>query len=444
MVASSSLSARLRSSVLVGMGKKKVEGDATQDRGLGTFVGALRRQLADKQRVVRAFDIGGSGVKTGLLGASALQDFLRFDGAVMSAAGDAAGADEELQWIEPQTLLGVAPGEDGFSSWLLEALPRLRREVDDPHVCFGVSIGGDVEHATGMLRDWWPGGGHPRDFERPVLVAELMGLPPARTFVLHDGEAHLLGCSRCAVPPPGLACLAIGSGIGLGITDASGAVVDSSHPTGARSYCLSGIPLSGARYQGIWKQWLERPGGDNARVEEVKAMPFANMVNKPWRMPWVSLVLGRRGMEMAEAAFECPEPTADNDEVRLPAVRAYGEQWLHFLHTQLVPQMCTGTRRHTIERLCFAGGVAERNWPALRETMVEANSDMLLPASAVADDDASAAGSSKRGRPSQQKAKAPSARPTVMPPAPVGSALIGSAIYALAGVGGGAEGIWAR
>lgn len=31
-----------------------------------------------------------------------------------------------------------------------QAVPRLKREVDDPSVCFGVSIGGDVDHATGF------------------------------------------------------------------------------------------------------------------------------------------------------------------------------------------------------------------------------------------------------------------------------------------------------
>ena len=88
-------------------------------------------------------------------------------------------------------------------------------------------------------------------------MAELMGLPPCRTFVLHDGEAHLLGCSRCIVPPPGLGCFAVGTGIGFGLSDFLGAAVDPSSPHGTRSHFLNGCPLSGTPYQGLWRQWLE-------------------------------------------------------------------------------------------------------------------------------------------------------------------------------------------
>mmetsp|Transcript_51933 Transcript_51933/g.110366 ORF Transcript_51933/g.110366 Transcript_51933/m.110366 type:complete len:450 (-) Transcript_51933:441-1790(-) len=425
------------------MGKKKADPghDPIPGKGLESYIEALRKQLSDKQRVIRAFDVGGSGVKTGLLTASALQDFLHWGG--QAPGQDSEDAHAQLEWIEKPVSLGMAPGEDGFATWLKEAVPRLKREVDDPHVCFGVSIGGDVDHSCNALNDWWPAGGHPQSFPRPILVADLMGLPPARTFAIHDGEAHLLGCSRCATPPPGLACLAIGTGVGLGLSDSTGAVVDSSDHVGARSYCLGGVPLSGARYDGIWKQWLELPGGDNDDVERVKAKPFANMLNRPWRMPWTSLVLGRRGMEMAEAAFQCPEPTDDNDEVRLPAARAYSEQWLHFLHTQFVPQFCPPTRRHTVERICFAGGVAERNWAVMREVLVEPETDLLVSTSAG--DAGDKANGAKRGRAAQPKGKARvTSFPLVLPPAPEGSALIGSALYALAGMGGGARGIWAR
>mmetsp|Transcript_39446 Transcript_39446/g.85230 ORF Transcript_39446/g.85230 Transcript_39446/m.85230 type:complete len:132 (+) Transcript_39446:24-419(+) len=64
------------------MGKKKADPghDPIPGKGLESYIEALRKQLSDKQRVIRAFDVGGSGVKTGLLTASALQDFLHWGG----------------------------------------------------------------------------------------------------------------------------------------------------------------------------------------------------------------------------------------------------------------------------------------------------------------------------------------------------------------------------
>jgi len=417
---------------------------------LEDFAGALRRQLADGQRSVRVFDIGGSGVKTGLISCPALRDFLHF--------GDLSSREDlrELQWIEKPTLLGMAPGDDGFAAWLVEKLPRLVREVDDQRVAFGVSTAGDLNHATGVLEDWWSGGGHPRQWHdgRPnPLVADLMGLPPLRTFVLHDGSAHLLGCSRCAVPPPGLACLALGTGVGFGITDVAGAMVDPSSESGGRSHLLTGgAPVSGCPYQGIWKRWLE--GGTNARVEAVLAQEFAGS-KRPWRTPWTSLVLGRRGMELAEAAHNCPEPAgnaysstcdhvatdgaeaaarggvADDEVLRSSAVRAYGEQWHHFLHTKFLPSFQSAGRRHRVDKVCFAGGIAEINWPTISEVLLDPDSCALRPLPEGIEE-----GSRKCLRPSSRKKDGQSTRTVVLPPAPCGSALIGAGLYALAGCAG--------
>jgi len=230
-----------------------------KDISFDDFADALRRQLANRQRVVRVFDVGGSGIKTALFSAVALREFLQFD-------ADRVPTEDEpltqLCWIEAPSSLGSAPGEDGLSQWLLHVLPRLRREVDDPNVCFGVSVGGDVDHGSGAIQDWWPRGGHPKQWDdgrANPLVSEMMGLPPARTFAIHDGEAHLLGCSRCAVPPPCLGCFAIGTGVGFGLTDSTGAAVDPCSRDGSRSLWLNGVPLSGAPYKGIWKQWLKLP-----------------------------------------------------------------------------------------------------------------------------------------------------------------------------------------
>eukprot|EP00931_Biecheleriopsis_adriatica_P091071 TRINITY_DN64978_c0_g1_i1.p1 TRINITY_DN64978_c0_g1~~TRINITY_DN64978_c0_g1_i1.p1 ORF type:complete len:429 (-),score=66.02 TRINITY_DN64978_c0_g1_i1:30-1226(-) len=395
------------------------------------FVEALRQELSNPQRVVRAFDVGGSGVKTAKYSAAALQSFLK--PASCPESGERADTLPQLQWIEEPKQLGEAPGEAGFSSWLLHALPALKQEIEDPGVCFGVSVGGDIDHNSGQLQNWWPGGGHPREISydnRPV-VSDLMGLPAERTYVLHDGEAHLLGCTRCEIPLPCLGCLAIGTGVGFGLSNSAGAVVDPSSRQGSRSHLLNGIPLSGAPYKGIWKQWLQ--SGSNPVVDKVLAEPFANVVFDPWRRPWVSLVLGRRGMELAEAAHGCPvlKPELGSESIaealqniqRHAAVQAYGEQWLHFLHTQFLPQFALTSRRHPVQTICFAGGVFEHNWPLLRQVLLKPGSNELAAYGG--------------GR-----APVPEMSIRVLPPAPSGSGLIGAGIYALAGTGGGAQHIW--
>ncbi|CAK9046144.1 unnamed protein product [Durusdinium trenchii] len=343
-----SLAAFLCGALRPRMGKKASKGVAPMaPRGekvpcqsLQDFASALAKQLATKNRLIRTFDVGGTGVKTALFSAPSLQSFLEAEG------------ERELDWIEAPTSLGQAPGEEGFDAWLASVLPKLQNEKANGHVAFGVSTAGDLEHATGILHDWWSAGGHPRQWEgdgrADPHVAELMGLPRDRTFILHDGAAHLLGCSRCMVPPPRLACFSVGTGVGFGISDEEGAVVDPSSTTGARSHFLNGVPLSGASYRGLWRDWVARTEHVDD-VEQVMRKEFANM-GRPWSFPWVSLVLGRRGMELAEAAFGCPPPERGDDggagpvlntEVRKASSEAYAQQsppqsngWAHFLQTQ--------------------------------------------------------------------------------------------------------------
>ncbi|CAE8675906.1 unnamed protein product, partial [Polarella glacialis] len=302
------------------MGKKRppqeetasTRGRVGADVSLQDFAEAVKRQLGNKRRLVRTFDVGGTGVKTGLFAAGSLQQLLLRPGS--GALGDLpsllTGEDPaELQWIEAPSQLGQAPGEDGFPSWLLRVLPRLQREVENPDVVFGVSTAGDLEHSTGILHDWWSGGGHPRKWDDPgksPRIAELMGLPGNRTFAIHDGAAHLLGCCRQVVPLPRLACFAVGTGVGFGLTDEAGALVDPSSSQGEASHFLNGVPLSGARYNGLWQRWVEGKD-DNDDVERVLAREFAG-THRPFSTPWVSLVLGRRGIELAEAAFGCAPP----------------------------------------------------------------------------------------------------------------------------------------
>ncbi|CAE7200976.1 unnamed protein product [Symbiodinium natans] len=363
----------------------------------------------------------------------------------------------ELEWVERPTQLGQAPGEEGFDAWLEEALPRLRQEKVNANVVFGVSTAGDVEHSTGILHDWWSAGGHPRQWDdsRPdPHVADLMGLPRDRTFILHDGAAHLLGCSRRIVPMPRLACFSVGTGVGFGISDEEGGILDPFSSAGSRSHLLNGVPLSGAPYRGTWRSWVEQTEHVD-EVEKVMLREFAGMA-RPWNMPWVSLVLGRRGMELAEAAFGCHPPQhlqAEKDDggsqlppcddvERRPASAAYAQQWLHFLNTQFLPQCCSGTRRHRAEQVCFGGLVAETNWVSLQEAIVGPDSCVApLPIAGPAQVPAASA---KRGKASKNAAPAKSPTVRVLPLAPHASGLIGAGLYALAGLGRSEMGIWAK
>lgn len=443
------------------MGKRASKADASvAQAGLQDFASAVQRQLREKQRLIRTFDVGGTGVKTGLFTATALQAFFESSAAGPHTDGPHEAAEQgpvqyaELEWVERPTQLGQAPGEDGFDAWLEEALPRLRQEKANANVVFGVSTAGDVEHRTGILHDWWSAGGHPRQWDdsRPdPHVADLMGLPRDRTFILHDGAAHLLGCSRQIVPIPRLACLSVGTGVGFGISDEDGAILDPFSPAGSRSHLLNGVPLSGAPYRGIWRSWVEQTDHVDD-VEKVMVREFAGM-GRPWNMPWVSLVLGRRGMELAEAAFGCqpPKPLEEeadegrqvapaNDAERKPASTAYANQWLHFLNTQFLPQCCTGSRRHRADHICFGGLVAETNWASLQEVIVGPDS-CVLPLPGTTD---VPTGNAKRGRTAKTAAATKPQAVRVLPPAPHGSGLIGAGLYALAGLGRAEMGIWSR
>ncbi|CAE8606560.1 unnamed protein product, partial [Polarella glacialis] len=156
----------------------------------------------------------------------------------------------------------------------------------------------------------------------------------------------------------------------------------------------------------------------------VLAREFAG-THRPFSTPWVSLVLGRRGIELAEAAFGCAPPedlclsndgegqqlsgvatearsetaqSAGHTQSRQAAVDAYGQQWAHFLQTQFAPHFAQATRRHRVQQICFAGSVAETNWRMLQEVLLEPGSEVLqaLPKSGLAVDSASS--KSRRGR----------------------------------------------
>ena len=61
------------------MTEKLPETEAKRSKHLGTFVASVRQQLANPQRVVRAFDVGGSGIKTAKFSTASLSEFLQLD-----------------------------------------------------------------------------------------------------------------------------------------------------------------------------------------------------------------------------------------------------------------------------------------------------------------------------------------------------------------------------
>lgn len=365
-------------------------GTATAD-GLPAFVRAFWQQdsAGERHHVVRVFDVGGTGVKTALISAGALTRFISSRGA------------SEPVWLREPVHLGLAPGEAGFAEWLGDALPELQGELDAPNVTFGVSTAGRLDHATGVIRSWY-GGGHPQRWAAgpAPTVAEIMGLPL------------------------GLAAFSLGTGVGLGLSSDTGSVFDRLEADDGRHHLLHGVPLSGAPCQGRWQAWL--PSEPCPGVDAVLREEFAGL-RSPWKMPWVSLVLGSRGLRLAQAAARCPAPTAAllaggaGEAPAEAAVRVYARQWLHFLRSELLPEFTADTRGAArVRQLCFAGGIIEHNWPVLKEELLEDGSNTLR----------------------QLSGEAPGPELEVLPPPPAGSGLLGAGVYALAGVGGGALGLW--
>ena len=83
---------------------------------------------------VRCFDVGGSGIKTGLLDVASL-----FEAFASQQPEQAAKC---LNWLETPRLLGKAPLKAHVSAWLLEMIPSLEHGIDDVRVVFGVSSAG--------------------------------------------------------------------------------------------------------------------------------------------------------------------------------------------------------------------------------------------------------------------------------------------------------------
>lgn len=375
---------------------------------LDGFAEGVRKELADGQRQVRCFDIGGTGVKTALISSSALSKLLRIEPA--EAAQD--GSQEEWSWLEPPRNIGFAPGRNGFSEWLVTNVPQLTAELSDPSVIFGIAVKGRIVHETQRMRNWYAGGASVGR-EEP-LIADIMGLPHERTFALHDGSAHLLGCSRSILPPPSLALFALGTGVGFALTDADGRLINR---LGSSDHHLlmAGDQVATASYEGAWRSL---PSGPQKKVMKRMVGQYGNMVS------------GRLGYEALGAAREALQASGSTDEeVEIQAVRMYGEQWLHFLHTRFLPEFTGPDRieRYVVRSICFAGGVAEHRWPLLSESIVDASGKLkALP------ETLSPKGTDGIAAPMID----------VLPNAPRFSGLLGAAVYALAGVAGSAQSIW--
>lgn len=281
----------------------------------------------------------------------------------------------------------------------------------------------------------WYGGGHPGLWEgsnKPLLV-DIFGLPANRTFAIHDGSAHLLGCSYGKLPKAGSVAFALGTGVAFGFSDNSGYIFDRSTSDGARFHQLHGVSISGAPYDGIWRNWLkfvdQCPQADAIMGKEFAGTP------DPWRRPWVSLVLGSRGLELAKAIFECsgaPRSSVPNGEQPTEAsdtypsgLRAYASQWSHFVHAVFLPAFMSFGEKLRPQRVCFAGGIVEHNWPVLREELMRYESYESHKAHG------------------SHLAQVHSSVP-IFTSAPAGSGLFGASIYALAGIGGGDAGLWSR
>lgn len=364
--------------------------------GSRAFVEGVRGQLSDTHRVVRAFDIGGTGVKTALVSSLALRKLLRLPG------DETAAPNDDLEWLEPPSQLGFAPGSNGFAAWLLGAVPQLKDELSDPKVIFGIAVKGRIVHTTQTMRNWYAGGYSCQWGRDEPLIADIMGLPRDRTFALHDGSAHLLACSRTLPPPPGLALFALGTGVGFAFTDADGLMLDRLGNSG-RHMLLGDEQVATASYEGAWRS---APSGPVKKALKRMVGQYGNMVSGR---------LGYEALDLAKAAYAASEGCS-SDAAEAQAVQTYGEQWLHFLHTTFLPEFAGPARdeRYIMRRICFAGGVAEHNWPLLSKAVMEPGGQLRAVPATLA----------------TPVSKSAHSAPTVevLRPAPRGSGLIGAAI----------------
>jgi hypothetical protein len=110
------------------------------------------------------------------------------------------------------------------------------------------------------------------------------------------------------------------------------------------------------------QQWSIPPA-----VAEVMAQDFVGSTD-PFSTPWVSLWLGRRGLEVAEAVHGA-DVTEGADHTR--AVQDFSSQWLHFLHTEFLPEYAARVDRSStshkqchdrVDKIVFSGAIVGHNW----------------------------------------------------------------------------------
>lgn len=143
-------------------------------------------------KTVLALDIGGSGVKCA---------------AFQSPDGSIA----RLGLVDTPRLLG-APDWPVFEDWLAERIDKAINRI-------GVSCAGFVDYQTGVVRLSRIAGWH----DYPLAGRLTSRLPGHLVVVLNDVEAHL--CAHADQYPHPMLCIAIGTSMGLAITDESGGII---------------------------------------------------------------------------------------------------------------------------------------------------------------------------------------------------------------------------
>jgi predicted NBD/HSP70 family sugar kinase len=173
---------------------------------------------------IRAIDIGGTGVKTAAF---------RTEGAKVVADG-------------PYEKLGVPPDWQAFEHWLSA---KINLDAD----CVAVSCAGLVDSSTGRVRHCGVAGW----VHRP-LGENLRALcPGARVHVLNDAEAHLY--AHVSEAPRPLLVVAVGSALGLAMTDEDGRFVRTRGTLPIELGILR-LATSASRKEAWWA--LGRPGFD--------------------------------------------------------------------------------------------------------------------------------------------------------------------------------------
>lgn len=216
--------------------------------------GSVSIACASNIDYIRAFDLGGGGLKTALFA---------FDKET-----------EEMKWLEPQVQLGSCPDDREVCRWIRESMQvilkrDLDREIKEGYL-FGFSLAGlDKLRRNASLET--------------ADISVLFAIPPDKVFCIDDGSSHLMASLQLLdskLPKGPIWNFSIGTGVGIGFTDHNHQI---QHRSKLRSFFgVYPWDVKVPGYEGgVWKICSSKMGFDNivnengGRVDNRAFMEFA-------------------------------------------------------------------------------------------------------------------------------------------------------------------------